>query len=404
MHKYKSIVYYLSTVLITLFCINIILYQNCLQELATVGKAVDKFQNGKLSIKKACSEIGHFRLVDINKNSVYTEGNFQSQQILHRTLANKKVHHIYESIVHEMKMLHDIFKSSNSDEVQEEWTSFVKYVDKMVGDSFFKAVKRSLLDINKATRSESHILFSLDLTLQNGRIECKPSMIEITHSLNSISKALIQVISKISRIANSFVLVSSDENISYYDIIASSEEIQTILAQIMNAVIACANGVHREVEYWNKNQALWELDIDAFIRRYEHNKKSLESTLKDITRYNDQMESIDGESNSRRCIFVGIDVSSLKESLIEKCREWKTKLTDLLHNNAKEQLNSCCSQAEKDKDGVIPSGTFSDSSNQQYTYACSETKESIKLTYQALIEMENIVVSSEEHTMLSTLW
>ena len=373
--------------------------KNFLNELSIINRAIEIFQTGKMNISKVCKKYCNLLLVDINNNSVYKEGNFESQQFAHRVVVTDKLEDFYNSITIEMNKLHEMFKSSNTREVHSEWISFVKSVDKAVESGLFTSVKQSLLKINKVCRNDSYTLFRVELVLQNSRIECKPTMIEVTHSLNSIAKGLIQSINKLMRVSSLFLPPSSDDK-SYYEVVSSKDDILTILAQIMNAVVACANGINNEIEYWNKHKSLWELDIDAFMRRYSHHKKPLDSTLKDISRYTDQKEVIDEESNTRRSMFIDIDVTSLKGSLATICEEWITKLTVLLHQNAKEQLRNFYTEIRLIDEKHTGSSCHDFCSNKGLY---SETKESIKVAYQALVEKEHINITLEEHEMLSAL-
>ena len=65
-----------------------------------------------------------------------------------------------------------------------------------------------------------------------------------------------------------------------------------ILVQIMNGMSACATELQKYLTYWDKYRPLWEMDKDAFIRRYAKAQRPLSQYDIDITRYKDQQSDI----------------------------------------------------------------------------------------------------------------
>ena len=160
----------------------------------------------------------------------------------------------------------------------------------------------------------------------------------------------------------------------------------------MNAVAACVASVRQEVDFWNKYKALWELDIDACMRRFCHCQKPLESIMNDIMRYSAQINEIESEESIRTCAFIEIDVSKLKLSLIEKCKIWKHKLTKVLHDKAKKHLFDIFNISyDKGVDGLR---TFDQ---------LKKNNEELKTAYRELVDSE-CEVTSEEHELLNKIW
>lgn len=87
-------------------------------------------------------------------------------------------------------------------------------------------------------------------------------------------------------------------------------------------------------------RSAWDVDKDAYMRRYANTKRPLSSYDMDITRYKCMQEDIQSEDPTRTARFIRIDCSRLKSSLVAHCIDWQNRLTMLLHSNATTELQS----------------------------------------------------------------
>lgn len=87
-------------------------------------------------------------------------------------------------------------------------------------------------------------------------------------------------------------------------------------------------------------RSAWDVDKDAYMRRYANTKRPLSSYDMDITRYRSMQEDIQSEDPTRTVRFIRIDCSRLKASLVSHCIDWQQRLITLLHTNATTELQT----------------------------------------------------------------
>ena len=130
------------------------------------------------------------------------------------------------------------------------------------------------------------------------------------------------------------------EKETFYDRISNDEDILKILVQIMNGMSASATELQKYLSQWDKYKPLWEMDKDAFIRRYAKASRPLSQYDIDITRYKDQQNDIVEEDLNMTINFIKIESSLLKATLTDHCVQWQNKLLKLLNDNALQELKS----------------------------------------------------------------
>ena len=91
---------------------------------------------------------------------------------------------------------------------------------------------------------------------------------------------------------------------------------------------------------WDSYREIWEINKDAFIRRYAKLKPALSTFDADINRYNEVANNTQKEETLTNINFVRLDCSPLKHSLVSHCSAWQNKLTTLLNTNAINDLKS----------------------------------------------------------------
>merc|ERR1712187_984160 len=91
---------------------------------------------------------------------------------------------------------------------------------------------------------------------------------------------------------------------------------------------------------WNSSyQPIVSQDKDTFIRRYKKTERSLTIVGQDITRYKEVQNDIQQEDPKVVIDFIETDFTPLKNALMEHCQQWQKKLTDLLNERARGEMD-----------------------------------------------------------------
>ena len=271
----------------------------------------------------------------------------------------------------------------------------MRRVDKKLEDALLATAKNSLLDLSRAingdARSEPTPIFTVTVILDaSQKIEFSPTIISLTQMVNIVSKKMLQTLKCVPRIisakeagnrANVALnnLKSNEEGAAnngndndgtaddgaaagdnnngdssavegaisrkgsmktYYDMISEDEDILKVLVKIMNGMSSSGAELHKVLSHWDQYRLLWEMDKDAYIRRYAKANKPLSTYEADIQRYRDRQLDVQNEDVSDNISFIEVDYAKLKEMLTAHAIDWQSRLTSLLNANAKEELDS----------------------------------------------------------------
>jgi dynein heavy chain len=318
-----------------------------------------------------------------------------------------------------------------------------------VGDSLKHAVKRSLQELSRAIngdqKTDPQTLFTVKIKLQEQRVTYVPSMVSLTHSVNIVAKEIISVISSISRIKGQnfdtanpggappavveapteaaaaggapalepAIKTEDDKSLkSFYEMVSDDGDILRIVVGVMNGMSIAATELQKYLSYWDKYKALWDLDKDAYIRKYAKNSRTPSQFYTDISRYKNQQAEIHGETSNHSVNFVRVDCNDLKNELISHCLQCQNKLTALLNQNGANELNDLFELFRKSKENLsVPPINLDELSSKIAT--CKELKdqqgaiqarfEPVKEIYNYLLRMFEATVKEDEQVKLASL-
>ena len=115
-----------------------------------------------------------------------------------------KLQQVHLSMRDLMRSTHETFRSE-VEEVQREWASFVEQIDRGVEDALRQTVKKSLQELSRSingdAKTEVQALFRIQVVLQSNKVEFKPSISELTQSVNSVSKEAIATTGAMPRLS-----------------------------------------------------------------------------------------------------------------------------------------------------------------------------------------------------------
>ncbi|OQR83321.1 dynein heavy chain [Achlya hypogyna] len=347
---------------------------DCRKHCDTTYRIVREFQDNKELIAANCKMIAGLMHIAIERNSVYDDGVFEVKQGTHRKDIEKKLRDAYESIRATMAAMYTHFAGGPGD-VQREWTRFVERADKSLEDALRQSVKKSLLELSKAingdAKTDPHPLFRVHVVLEDGRVEFRPLMANLTQMVNTVAKEIFNVISVVPRLTSQLAsppdAAPAETPDSFYQSIFADEEILKVLVHIMNGMSASATELQKYLGYWDKYKLLWNQDKQAFIRRYAKANRPLAQFRVDIERYREQQASITNEDLTNTINFVQIDTNLLKASLVEHTVQWIGKLTGLLNQTAADELRALIAMVKDNTKRLLVKPTTLDHLGQSIT-------------------------------------
>lgn len=318
-----------------------------IDQINKVHAQVIQFHQLMSFVDEQCKILSTLPLLRIDRNIIYNDNRFEEQQADHRISSRKSCIDCHERIKAKIEGVSEQFCNSD-EEIQEEWQHHVSNIDNRILDSLLQCVKTSLLEfsivINGQCRAdETNPIFIIWVHLKNGRLECQPSMIKVTHSINMIIKELIGVVRSVQCLGRHKLgkcLPHSETDSYFYNNISTDASILRSVVQIMNGMASIAAEVRRILQRYDQYKALWEMDKESFLRRYSKSNHPLETYQLDLVRYKEQQALIQAENSSYTTKFIRLNFSSLKSVLLNHSMEFQEKLIGLLSKNTSTQIET----------------------------------------------------------------
>lgn len=318
--------------------------KECRRHSHDTQKVVADFLASDAKIKGYCNEIAYTSLWVIENKRIYNVEDFEAAQKRHQGITKSKFAAIIDNI---KQILQDMFEPFKNDGlfVYNQWVKYLQKVDGKVEDAARITAKRSLLEIAKAINGEGkkqggeiHPLFRIDVILEGQKVDFQPTFAKLEDAVNKIALSMISSLSSLPRLSQSLAPETVKAATKIYDVVAKEDDILKILSNIQSGVVNNATKCQAYLRNWDSFREIWEINKDAFIRRYAKLKPPLSTFDADINRYYEVSNNTQKEETLTNIAFVRLDSSSLKVSLAAHCTAWQGKLTTLLNSNVSTDL------------------------------------------------------------------
>jgi dynein heavy chain len=322
--------------------------KECRRHLNDIQKIVAEFLESNQKINQLCNSISQTLLWQIESKKIYDLENFETLQMEHQNSTKFNLKAIHESIHDILTTTFEIFRNDGPN-VYNHWVKYVESIDSKIEFALRTTVKKSLSEISKSINGEGknresaveiHPLFKVNVVLESQKVDFSPTFSRLQESVNKVSRDMISVVSIIPRLTLSLAPESQQVSARFYDIIAAEEEVLKIFVNIQNGMTQNASKCQTYLRNWDTYREIWEINKDAFIRRYAKLKPALSTFDADINRYNEVANNAQKEETLTNINFVRLDCSLLKHSIVSHCNAWQSKLTTLLNQNALTELTA----------------------------------------------------------------
>jgi len=318
--------------------------RDCRKLCNDVYDLLKRFKRNHYAVSTKCRLISEIVLVIVEKKRIYEEGQFEVAQVDHCSRCKDMMAKASVAIKDAVLDSCAIF-DEESKEVRKEVEKYVLSVDKMVEEALRLAVKKSLQElsrnINGDSKTEVQPLFKVFVTLEKEVVEFKPNKDEIAHMINTVARDLITMINVVPNLSEK--TAKQYDNLPagvtpFFARISNDEDILKIMVSIMSGMSSSMDKMQKSLSFWSKYKHLFDVDKDAFIRRYSKANRTLQAFEADYQRYKDLQQEVHGEETVSSVNFVQIDCAPLKQRLNAHCVDWQKRFSALLYKNVKTEL------------------------------------------------------------------
>ena len=322
--------------------------KECRRHSHDVQIMVSEFLEADSRIQQNVSGISQVLLWQIENKKIYELEAFETSQQKHHKVMKDKLSTAYTDIKETLEKMYVVFQNDGK-EVYNHWIRYIQSIDSRIEDALRSAVRKSLLEISKAINGENknrdgggevHPLFKVNVVLEMQKVDFSPTLQRLDETVNKIARDMISTIQVIPRLVQTLAPESSPSAPKMYDIIANEEDILKIFSNIQTGMSNNATKCQTYLRNWDSYREIWEINKDAFIRRYAKLKPALSTFDADINRYNEVANNTQKEETLTNVNFIRLDCSPLKHALVSHCSAWQNKLTTLLNSNAATELNN----------------------------------------------------------------
>ncbi|KAM4749227.1 dynein axonemal heavy chain 2 [Rhinophrynus dorsalis] len=338
-----------------------IFINECLLHAGRVQQIVDNYKLANVNISRCAQLISESLLLQIDGKTVFRDLEFQEMQEEHRRSVQSRLQSLHDEICAVMRATYEVFKADGP-EVQTCWTHYTEKMDRLVEEAFRLNVKWSLQELSKAINGDSKTttspLFRVMVILQNdfpgstAQVEFSPTLQQLSNIVSSTCSEVLNTVSRFRRLPDLLTRVKSQRD-PIYNIIERDEDIKKILAHISGGVSANAGLLQAYLKTWDSFKMIWELNKDAFIRRYQHLNPIVSAFDADIARYTEVANNVQKQETVQHIQFVLLDCSHLKFALVQHCNEWQNKFTGLLSHMASGKLMELHSYLRNNADRLL---------------------------------------------------
>lgn len=322
---------------------------DCRVNSGKVQQIVDEYKHANISIMNSCRSISEEMLVKIDSKKVFDDLEFDEDHRSHAAFIQARLEKNHSDIVDTMRKIYEVFKN-DSTEIQNNWVQYTEKIDKMVEEAFRLNVKWSLQELSRAINGDGkntpNPLFRIKVVLEANQVEFSPSVNKLASIINTAAKDLTDHLAVFQRLSDILTNYRSRKQ-PIYMVIDNDEETKKIQLSISTGVSQNASQLIKYLTTWDSYREIWELDKEAFIRRYQRLNPPVASFDADIARYTEVANNVQKEETIVNIQFVLLDSSPLKFSILSHCNEWQTGFTKVLKEMATSKLTELHTFMEK---------------------------------------------------------
>ncbi|KAK7102408.1 hypothetical protein V1264_020630 [Littorina saxatilis] len=293
---------------------------------------VDEYKGSNMNIQELCVKISEMLLVRIDPLFVYEDLKFDDDQARHREHTQKLLKQTHEDIVSIMRQVYRIFQMDGA-EVMQHWHSYTVKMDRMAEECIRLNVKHSLQELSRAINGDGKTapnpLFRIKVILEGDKVEFSPTLRQLASVVGATGSHLTRAVADIPRLPNVLTFKKTDKA-PIFEMISRDSECQKIQKTISAGMANNAQHLQSYLSTWDNYREIWEIQKDAFIRRYQKLNPQVASFDADIGRYTEVANNVQAQETIVNIQFVLLDCSPLKAAILAHCQEWQNKFTTLL--------------------------------------------------------------------------
>ena len=360
--------------------------KRCRASCAELHRILKTYKSNTDKIFNICKNTGEMMLIEVDKKIASEVKIFEMTQERCRKRVSLGIKSNLDEIRKILSETYEFFFDKKED-IQQLWFKYVGLSDAKIEDSLKRAVRLSLLDLNKSINGDGKKkatvqIFKLSVVLEGVVLDFSPSRQTLQDIVKQTISAMTDIISNFSRqelvmteerikkyeslekaekdAQNSGVpgIRKSDKDYSsiirklqeefekkklptFHEKIAEDTDIKKLTVQILNGLEEICKELVGKLDYWKKNTAKFYTNDKGKFARSMIDKNTPLSTLKsEIENYGILQDEIQGRRSTDDCYCIQLDNSTIKSQIIDILISWQTTQLNFIQEMTLQELNN----------------------------------------------------------------
>lgn len=240
--------------------------------------------------------------------------------------------------------LHQKLISKTSMKAEQAWLAYVTRIDNLFLDCQREVLRRSLLSFegmlmgSRSCPTEKLTpVFTIAISLTDGRIICKPSVSQVLQLVTSLETQFSESLGKIPCLLRRFSLEKAK---AHSHLPALEDKLCSRLQAKLNSEFqAQVEELKQRLEEWQAYRDLWEVDRKEFFEHYLTKANSVYIFETDIMTFERKLREIENTEDHMKVGTFYVNCETLKHQLIMLCKSWVSDFEKNLFKIASEKLD-----------------------------------------------------------------
>ncbi|EDQ90997.1 uncharacterized protein MONBRDRAFT_20211 [Monosiga brevicollis MX1] len=311
---------------------------------ATVRKQVDNYLASKAYVRALCDTAAQRSLFVYDAKTMYEPTEFAQQQERYVARVLSRLGTIHQKIVAALRATYKDF-SGDPSAVQSAWKLYVAGIDERLQNALVTVARRSLSELNRALHGDGKTLnaplFKVGVLLDDASssLLLQPSFDFTYRLVNTVADRIMAGLVVIPRLLAAVSQREVKDLPSYEAAARADRDVRVLLDRIARDMDKCRPEAEAFAQGWrDRYYEIWATDKARFIERYIEMQPSLAKFDGDIARYGEVSHNVQKEETFVILQFLHLDTSLLKFALLDHCKEWQTRLSQVLHDQTVQEL------------------------------------------------------------------
>ncbi|MPC11959.1 Dynein heavy chain 2, axonemal [Portunus trituberculatus] len=240
--------------------------------------------------------------------------------------------------------LHQKLISKTSVKAEQAWLAYVTRIDNLFLDCQREVLRRSLLSFEGMLMGSRSCpmekltpVFTIAISLTDGRIICKPSVSQVLQLVTSLETQFSESLGKIPCLLRRFSLEKAK---AHSHLPALDDKLCSRLQAKLNSEFQTqVEELKQRLEEWQAYRDLWEVDRREFFEHYLTKANSVYIFETDIMTFERKLREIENTEDHMKVGTFYVNCETLKHQLIMLCKSWVSDFEKNLFKIASEKLD-----------------------------------------------------------------